>query len=57
MLVAANGFLIRLSRGLFAYQIFMRVRPRPSLQSLLNSARRQSGIRTAALETAGSTAA
>jgi glycosyltransferase involved in cell wall biosynthesis/2-polyprenyl-3-methyl-5-hydroxy-6-metoxy-1,4-benzoquinol methylase len=56
-LVAANRLLIRLSRGLFAYQIFMRVKPRPSLESLLNIARQQSGIRAVILETAGIDAA
>ncbi len=53
-LLAANRFLIRISRGLFAYQIFMRVRPLPSLPSLLNTAREESGIRAAVLEKTGS---
>ncbi len=37
-LVRANGLLIRLSRSLFAYQIFMVVRPLPSLEWLLQQA-------------------
>jgi glycosyltransferase involved in cell wall biosynthesis len=45
-----NRLLIRLSRGLFAYQVFMRVKARPSLQSLLDLAEEQSGIRAAAIE-------
>lgn len=56
-LIAVGRLLIRLWRGLFAYQIFMRVKPRPSLQSLLNTAREQSGLRVAVLETAGINAA
>ena len=57
MLLAANRLLIGLSRGLFAYQIFMRVKLRPTLESLLNLAREQSGIRAAVLKTAGTDAA
>jgi glycosyltransferase involved in cell wall biosynthesis len=37
-LLALNRGLIRLSRALFSYQIFMVVRPAPSLASLLDSA-------------------
>ena len=37
-LLVANRWLIRLSRSLFSYQIFMVVRPAPSLGSLLDSA-------------------
>jgi glycosyltransferase involved in cell wall biosynthesis len=37
-LMTVNRWLIRLSRSLFAYQIFMVVRPAPSLGSLLDSA-------------------
>jgi glycosyltransferase involved in cell wall biosynthesis len=57
MLVAANRMLIRLSRGLFAYQIFLRIKPRPSLESLLSVAREQSSIRASSLENAGIDAA
>ena len=35
LLVRVNGFLIRLSRGLFSYQIFMRVAPTPTVDALL----------------------
>ena len=52
-LMAANQLLMRFSRGLFAYQIFMRVKPQPSLKSLLEISREQSSIRAAMLETAG----
>jgi glycosyltransferase involved in cell wall biosynthesis len=37
-LMAVNRWLMRVSRSLFAYQIFMVVRPAPSLGSLLDSA-------------------
>ncbi len=47
-LVAVNRWLIRLSRSLFSYQIFMIVRPAPSLESLLESAIESSRVRTAA---------
>jgi glycosyltransferase involved in cell wall biosynthesis/2-polyprenyl-3-methyl-5-hydroxy-6-metoxy-1,4-benzoquinol methylase len=43
-LVAANRLLIGLSRSLFAYQIFMVVRPRRSLELLLQTAQRQSAV-------------
>jgi hypothetical protein len=36
LLVRVNGFLIRLSRGLFSYQIFMRVAPTPTVDALLD---------------------
>jgi len=42
-LLAVNRLLIRLSRGLFSYQIFMRVKPRPTLELLLATAERESG--------------
>jgi hypothetical protein len=35
-LVWLNNFLIRVSKGLFAYQIFLVARPRPSLDALLD---------------------
>jgi glycosyltransferase involved in cell wall biosynthesis len=35
LLVRVNGFLIRLSRGLFSYQIFMRIAPTPTVDALL----------------------
>ena len=43
-LLALNRALIRVSRSLFAYQIFGVVRPRPSLSYLLDQAEQQSGI-------------
>jgi 2-polyprenyl-3-methyl-5-hydroxy-6-metoxy-1,4-benzoquinol methylase len=45
LLVAANRILIKLVRRLFAYQIFMVVRPRRSLDLLLQTAQRQSAVR------------
>lgn len=49
-LLAANRLLIRVSRGLFSYQIFMRVKPQPSLESLLATAKAQSRIRMSLME-------
>ena len=48
-LIGVNKMLIAISRSLFAYQIFAVVRPRPTLQTLLDSAQRESGARSAAL--------
>jgi glycosyltransferase involved in cell wall biosynthesis len=53
LLVVLNQWLIRISRGLFAYQIVMRIKPQPSLGSLLKDANEQSQIRAEALETLG----
>jgi glycosyltransferase involved in cell wall biosynthesis len=44
-LLALNGALIRLWRSLFSYQMFMEVRPLPSLDYLLMSANRESAAR------------
>jgi hypothetical protein len=49
-LLTVNGLLISLARGLFAYQIFMRIKPRPSLEVLLQSAHEQSAIRARKIE-------
>jgi hypothetical protein len=49
-MMLVNRILIRLSRGLFAYQVFMRVKARPSLRSLLDLAEEQSGLRAAEIE-------
>jgi glycosyltransferase involved in cell wall biosynthesis len=38
VLLAANKLFIRVSRALFAYQIFLTARPMPSVQSLLETA-------------------
>lgn len=51
-----NSFLLRLSRGLFSYQIFLRIKPQPTLEFLLKTAREHSGVRAHAIETAQSTA-
>jgi SAM-dependent methyltransferase len=48
-LIALNKVLIAISRSLFSYQIFAVVQPRPTLESLLDTAQRESGVRSAAL--------
>ena len=52
-LLRANQLLIHLSHGLFSYQIFMRIKPQPSLEFLLQSAEQESLRRASGLETAG----
>ncbi len=42
LLMGVNRALIFLLRGVFSYQMFMRIRPRPTLESLLRSATQQS---------------
>ncbi|HTA47305.1 MAG TPA: bifunctional glycosyltransferase/class I SAM-dependent methyltransferase [Bryobacteraceae bacterium] len=54
MCVAINRALIRISRGMFSYQIFLRVRPQPTVEYLLKTAQEQSQKRAQALETAQS---
>ena len=51
-LLRMNQWCIRLSRGLFSYQMFMRIRPQPSLELLLQNAERESLRRAALLEAA-----
>jgi hypothetical protein len=46
-LFAINAALVKLSRGLFSYQMFFVVEQRPSLESLLERAREHSADRTA----------
>jgi glycosyltransferase involved in cell wall biosynthesis len=53
-LVAVNKALISLLRGVFSYQIFLRIRPKPTLQALLASARRESQRRAVEIDSAGS---
>jgi 2-polyprenyl-3-methyl-5-hydroxy-6-metoxy-1,4-benzoquinol methylase len=45
LLLGLNQVLIRLSKGLFSYQIFMVIKPYPSLEYLLQSAEEQSAAR------------
>jgi glycosyltransferase involved in cell wall biosynthesis len=52
-LVKANQMLIAPFRGLFSYQIFVRMKPQPSLEYLLRMASKHSERRTKALEAAG----
>lgn len=47
-LVYINKALIKLRRGLFSYQIFLVLRPQPSLDSLLANSERQAMIKAAA---------
>lgn len=49
MLLRVNSALIRISRSLFAFQIFAVVQPRPTLDYLLDRTRRASGDRSATL--------
>ena len=51
LLLTVNRGLIRMSRGLFAYQVVMRVKPRPSLAVLLRTAEERSRIRAGIIET------
>ena len=45
-LMGAQTLLIRVSRGLFAYQMFVVARPRPTLPTLMHDARRHSTARS-----------
>jgi glycosyltransferase involved in cell wall biosynthesis len=49
LLLAANRFMIRISKKLFSYQIFMVVRPLPSLDRLMDSATEASRARKATM--------
>lgn len=51
-LMKINQLLIHVSRGLFSYQIFLRVNPQPSLERLLRSAQEESETRARAIEAA-----
>ncbi len=51
LLVAVNQAFAFICRGLFAYQICMRARPRPSLETLLRAAREESRQRAHSIET------
>jgi hypothetical protein len=48
-LVTVNSLLIRVSRGLFAYQIFLIARPRPTVDALLDHSIESSRERAAAV--------
>lgn len=50
MLMRLNRFLIRISRGMFSYQMFFVVQPRPSLELLLRDAKEQSAARLKRIE-------
>jgi glycosyltransferase involved in cell wall biosynthesis len=49
-LLKINQLFIHLSRGLFSYQIFLRVKPQRSLELLLRTAQEQSRIRADAID-------
>jgi hypothetical protein len=53
LLMKVNQMLIPLARGLFSYQIFLRVRPQPSLELLLRTAEEQSARRVEEIEALG----
>jgi glycosyltransferase involved in cell wall biosynthesis len=55
-LLKINSFLLHLSRGLFSYQIFLRIKPQPTLEFLLKTAQDHSGMRVRAIERAQSAA-
>jgi 2-polyprenyl-3-methyl-5-hydroxy-6-metoxy-1,4-benzoquinol methylase len=51
MLIRINQFLIPISRGLFSYQIFLRLKPRPGLAWLLRTAEEHSAKRAEEVNT------
>lgn len=53
ILLAVNVFLNRISRGLFAYQMFVRVKPRPTLDYLLGAAREESAKKLSKMKIGG----
>jgi glycosyltransferase involved in cell wall biosynthesis len=57
MLMKINQFLIHISRGMFSYQIYLRVRPQASLELLLRTAEEQSRKRVEAIEAIGKASA
>lgn len=54
ILLALNALLIRISRGMFAYQMLMVCRPVPALDWLLQDAFEESAVRSAGAPTAAS---
>lgn len=52
LLVSVNSVLMHVSRGLFAYQIFVRAKPRPAVSYLLDAAYSESGRRVEAMAAA-----
>jgi glycosyltransferase involved in cell wall biosynthesis len=53
MLVRVNQLLFHVSRGLFAYQIFMRAKAQPTLESLFANAQDYSHVRAHVIESTG----
>ncbi len=54
LLLQINQLLMGLSRGLFSYQIFLRIKPQPTLEFLLRTAKEQSEKRAREIEIAQS---
>jgi 2-polyprenyl-3-methyl-5-hydroxy-6-metoxy-1,4-benzoquinol methylase len=54
-LIKINKLLIHVSRGFFSYQMFLRVKPQPSLERLLRNAEEQSEKRARAIDAANET--
>jgi glycosyltransferase involved in cell wall biosynthesis len=52
LLLSLNRTMIHVSKGLFSYQMFLRIKPRPSLEFLLKTAQEQSKRRVEILEAA-----
>lgn len=50
VLMKTQGVLMRVSRGLFAYQMFVVVRALPTLPTLMRAARQHSAVRSTAVE-------
>ena len=48
LLMRLQGFLIKISRGLFSYQMFMVVRPLPTIEKLMADAQRHSAEKSSA---------
>ncbi len=49
-LMGLQSFLIKISRGLFAYQMFMVIRPLPTIEKLMADAHRHSAAKSATAE-------
>ena len=54
-LINLNRSLISISRGMFSYQMFLRIKPKPSLEWLLKTAKEQSQLRVESIEAAART--
>jgi hypothetical protein len=50
MLLGINRFLIHISRGMFGYQIYARIKSQPTVAYLLDAAHEESDRKVRALE-------